>query len=376
MNIIIYESSSFGGCYEYALQLFRAYSESRHTDSVALLLPVNASTGGQGIQKILMDDSKAGKLYFLRRQWRNPLILLRYLKKAEPSFVLLNDFEQITAPFWSPLYRLFLRKHVFGVFLHDADRDAYPPSRAFSAFCMKKMMRTVSLALFHAPLPERSYYRERPDLTYLPVQHGLYPLPDPDPAFLKELRQETKNFSRVFSIPGNIRAEKNYLLVFRALSKLPGPGLVIAGKPSSGSVSVEALMEAAREAGVFDRIVWKLKYLSDAELSAVLNVSDLVVLYYSASFHSQSGILHQVIPSGKPVLVSDLPSAMTSTVKMFNLGYTCKPDDPEALTSTLGEFLAQPLLPDFTEAKKAMDWKVQVEQVLEILRSKPHSITD
>jgi len=366
INIVIYESSSFGGCYKYATELFKAYRESPETGNVELLLPANAKDEGSGIHKILISDTRNGKkLHFLWRHFVNPLLLFFYLRKQPKSFVLLNDFEQLSAPLWAPFYLAFLQKHIFGVFLHDADRDAYPPSRAVSAFCMKQIMKTVSIALYHGSLPERSYYKKRKGLKYLEVEHGPYFLPEPDADFFRMLKDKTQDFKKVLVIPGNIRAEKNYDLVIEALSEFPEYCLVIAGRASNSRVEINKYKEVAERSGVEKRLIWVEKFLSDSELSAVISISDLVVLYYSASFHSQSGILHQVIPLKKPVLVSDLPNALTDTVRNYGIGIVCKADSAEALGQGLSLFEKEKIDPDWDRCLGEMSWERQVGVVME-----------
>jgi glycosyltransferase involved in cell wall biosynthesis len=364
-RIIIYESSSFGGCYKYALELYKAYSESPEVNNVQMLLPENAIFDDTGVHKILLPDNLHGnKFRFLKRHFINPFILFSFLWKQASAFVLLNDFEQLSAPFWGPLYRLFLRKHVFGVFLHDADRDAYPPDKWISAYCMRQIMKTVKIALHHGLLPAKSYYPQKSGLSYLKVNHGIYSLPDPDMELLDNLKEKTGLFSYVLSIPGNIRPEKNYSLAISALQDLPDYCLIIAGSRANSNVETRSLKDLIIQKGVEKQVIWIEKYLSEQELAAVIHVSDLVVLYYAAGFHAQSGILHQVIPFKKAVLVSDLPNALTETVRHYGLGYICKPDDIDSLKDGLSQLQKNPGNPDWEGCMEDMDWRGQVDQVI------------
>src|SRR5690554_6137265 len=123
MNIYIYESSSRGGCYEYSKYLLHYYLKV--SENALLLIPENSPDLGNGISKILLSDIAQSnnklfrKLHFLYRQFANPFILFFFLLVKPKSVVILNDFEQLTAPIWAPLYRLFLHKHKFAVVLHD-----------------------------------------------------------------------------------------------------------------------------------------------------------------------------------------------------------------------------------------------------------------
>jgi hypothetical protein len=106
VNIVIYESSAHGGCYKYAIELFKAYQQTEGVNKVSLLLPRNAEylDAKGAVEKILLPDNKQGKKWhFLWRQFVNPWLLFRFLKgynaeSTSRTFVLLNDFEQTSAP--------------------------------------------------------------------------------------------------------------------------------------------------------------------------------------------------------------------------------------------------------------------------------------
>jgi glycosyltransferase involved in cell wall biosynthesis len=232
---------------------------------------------------------------------------------------------------------------------------------------MNQIMKTVKIALYHGSLPEKSYYQKKKNITYLSVEHGLYSLPEPDPIYLAELKLKTAEFSFVLSIPGNIRPEKNYKHVIQCLTELPRFCLIIAGSPANSKVNIQILKDFAFDKGVTRQVIWIEKFLSEAELAAVIKASDLVVLYYAASFQAQSGILHQVIPLKKPVLVSDLPNALTDIVRKFGIGYISEADNPEALLKTLSGIRENPFHPDWEKCINDISWNKQVERVLEFL---------
>ncbi|MDQ3536560.1 MAG: glycosyltransferase, partial [Bacteroidota bacterium] len=181
MRIVIYESSSNGGCFEYAKELFKAYSLHPEVDHCVLLVPSPSNLNKKNIYKILFDDVLntrnviLRKFYFLLRVVINPFILFFFLiKKKEETFVILNDFEQISAFVWVPFYRWFLGKHRFAVALHDPDRDDYPPSKSFSEYSMKMLLSIMDFGLYHESLPHKSYYNLDAKTIYLNVPHGIY----------------------------------------------------------------------------------------------------------------------------------------------------------------------------------------------------------
>lgn len=333
MNIFIYESSSRGGCYEYSKYLLEAYKKV--TPHAAVIVPANCKDDISGSEKILLKDSVEinnkiyRKLHFLLRQFLNPIILFFFLLRKDKSLVILNDFEQISAPVWAPLYRFFLKKHRFAVVLHDPDRDNYPPSRKVSEYCMRKLMSCMDLGLYHEYLPEKKYYQHF-KTKFLKVPHGLFKTADKDVHLLKKIKEEAAG-NKLVVIIGNIRAEKNYDLAINALPQLPGWKLLIAGAPANSSVSVDEFKNLATEKGVSERVIWIDKFLSDAEMSSVISIADLILLYYKKSFTSQSGILNLVAPYEKKVLISDTSSSLTEVGKKFNLGTMVEPDSLQAL---------------------------------------------
>lgn len=339
INIVIYESSSFGGCYEYAKYLFSAYRQRFPT---VMLLPRGAAYQGEGVERKLVNDQPNTKNTLLRKGsflYRNvmdPLLLFFFLLFRKKSLVILNDFEQLTAPLWVPLFRLCLSHHEFGVLLHDPDRDNYPPSKGYSIFCMKLMMGLMDYGYYHGYLPDKPYYR--PNKTrFINVPHGLYPVSDRDEGLYEALMKE-KNEKKYAAILGNIRHEKNYDLAIRALKKFPGLQLIIAGSPSSSEVQVSDFKQLADKEGVGKQVTWIIRFLSDEEMSTIISVSDVILLNYSHTFTSQSGIINLIAPYKKPFIYSETASSLTYTAKKFKLGIGVKPDDVESFEKGMQQF--------------------------------------
>ncbi|MGB3617747.1 MAG: glycosyltransferase [Catalinimonas sp.] len=373
MRVVIYESSSFGGCYAYSRALLDAYR--RHPDvSEALLLLPTGSPGGEGVLPILINDrpavesTVAQRSHFIYRQLVNPLLLWRFLRRLPPAFVLLNDFEQLSAPAWAPLFRRTLCRHRFGVFLHDPDRDAYPPSPGVSARSMRTMMATMDLALTHEHRPEKSYYQPNGRTKYREVPHGLYPLPPPDQELAGWLQEARPHGTRYVTIPGNIRDEKNYERALRALAQVPEATLLVAGAPSHSGVTTDRYRALATELGVGERTVWIERFLTDAELAAVVEVSEVIMMNYARSFTSQSGILNVIAPLKKKLIVSDADSALARTVHRFELGPLIDPDRTDALVMALCRTLDDTTPAGWNAYLNYASWDRQVQIVLAALR--------
>jgi len=382
MHIIIYESSSHGGCFKYAIELFRAYSRQPEVVSIELFLPINADFEGEGVKRVLLDDNIGGnKLHFLWRHFLNPLKFLfhiiahknRLQKKfnaKQQIFVLLNDFEQLSAPIWAPLYRLFLKDIIFGVFIHDSDRDSYPPTPLISAWCMKQMMKAMNIALYHGTLPKRSYYKQNGATNYLQVEHGLYQPAPADKNLIEEISAwKNRVQGMILTIPGNIRFEKNYEIAIKALQKAPNMGLIIAGNPANISVSTQNLRTLSKRLEIENRVFWIERYLSDEEMTSVIMSADIILLYYSSSFHAQSGMLNQIAPLRKPVITGKLQNALTQTVERFNLGWIIEPDSEKELVNCLQSLCFSDINPNWDAYFDSADWNRQARKVIAAIKN-------
>jgi glycosyltransferase involved in cell wall biosynthesis len=342
MNVIIYESSSKGGCYEYAQYLFRAF---QHTGiKCTLVLPEGSELAlipsNKHCIKLLANDQKKnqGKIFskisFLWRQLYNPIRFIFFLYKQPKCVVIWNDFEQLSAGIWTFLLRILVRKHSHVIVLHDPDRDQYPPSKAYSIFCMKRIMKCMDLALYHQYLPEKSYYQNTAK-TYRSIVHGTYDVHAPDPVVLNRL-QSWKKEATLLSVLGNIRQEKNYNCILESLAQMPNSyKLLIAGAAANSAVDIEAIQSYAKTLGLSNRIYWENKFLSDAELSACIQASDIILLYYKPQFTSQSGILNLLAPYKKKFVFTDSASGLERTCKENNIGVACSPNDSKELARTI-----------------------------------------
>ena len=346
MRIVIYESSSRGGNYKYAFALFATYKANPRFSKVDLLIPSNSHFNPEeGIHPKLFSDKQTesgwgNNFRFVVRTLFSPLVLFFYLIGKKKSLVVINDFEQSSAPFWTLLFRIFLRQHRYAVVLHDPDRDHYPPSPAYARFSMRSLMKVMDLALYHDHLPDKPYYKVT-DTKFLSVPHGIYSLPAEDGKLSGEIGV-FKRSSVLFAIIGNIREEKNYHLAICALKNIPEARLIIAGNPASSNVDVNSLRHLAEKSGVQHRILWVIRYLSEAELAALILGTDCILLTYAASFASQSGILNMMAPYKKSIIVSDTQSGMTKFVRRFNLGIIIKADDANALEKAMKNMIQDP----------------------------------
>jgi glycosyltransferase involved in cell wall biosynthesis len=133
---------------------------------------------------------------------------------------------------------------------------------------------------------------------------------------------------------GLLRAYKGLDVLVRALTELPDARLVVAGDPLD---PVEPVRQLAHELGVDSRIEWRLGFLPDAEVAALMHDATLVVLPYRRT--DASGVLATAVGHGRPVVVSDVGS-LGETVREFGLGDVVPPGDAHALAVACRRLLA------------------------------------
>ena len=135
---------------------------------------------------------------------------------------------------------------------------------------------------------------------------------------------------------GLLRAYKGLDVLVRALAELPDARLVVAGDPLD---PVEPARALAHELGVDSRIEWRLGFLPDDEVAALMREAAIVVLPYRRT--DASGVLATAIGHGRPVVVSDVGS-LGETVREFGLGEVVPPGDSPALAAACRALLADP----------------------------------
>jgi glycosyltransferase involved in cell wall biosynthesis len=132
---------------------------------------------------------------------------------------------------------------------------------------------------------------------------------------------------------GLIREYKGLDVLVRALAEIPEARLVVAGDPVD---VVEPARAAAREAGVDDRIDWRLSYVPDAEVAGLFEQAAIVVLPYRRL--DSSGVLATAIGYGRPVVVTDVGS-LGEQVREFGAGRVVPPEDAAALAEACNQLL-------------------------------------
>lgn len=372
-KIVVYHPSSFGGTYDYALHLLPSLVATGL--EVELIMPVNAAFNGPEVRKILLTDQVEGstlvkRLHFLWRTLVNPLKLWWHVCRSKDTLVLFNDFEQLSAPIWVPLFKAFKPQgQVLAVELHDADRDAYPPSLAYSQLTMRLMMEAMDIGIYHEVLVDKPYYKAS-KTRYISVPFGEYRIDPPSEETVKALKSAKEGGYILAGMLGNIRPEKNYHLAIDALASVPNLKLVIAGRAANSGVDLNDYRRQAEALGVADRIVWMDRFLSEAEMSAVIATSDMILLAYSATFKSQSAIFASLVPFRSNLVASEGENALTKAVATYNLGEFVVPDDGPSLVDGIRRAMqhVNTIRPGWAQYAADYSWAENVKRIMDAVQ--------
>jgi glycosyltransferase involved in cell wall biosynthesis len=133
---------------------------------------------------------------------------------------------------------------------------------------------------------------------------------------------------------GLIRAHKGLDVLVRALAAIPEARLIVAGDALD---PVEPIRALAGELGVAERIEWRLGYLPEAEVEALMREATIAVFPYRST-EAASGALATALGHGRPAVVTDV-GALGDTVRDFGAGLVVPPEDPDALAEACRRLL-------------------------------------
>ena len=119
------------------------------------------------------------------------------------------------------------------------------------------------------------------------------------------------------------------------LDRVPGARLVVAGDPFD---PVEPVREQAAQLGVEGAIDWRLGYVRDEEIPALMEEAAAVVLPYREL--DSSGVLATALAYGRPAIVSDVGS-LGETVADYGAGLVVPPGEPAPLADACARLLSE-----------------------------------
>ena len=113
----------------------------------------------------------------------------------------------------------------------------------------------------------------------------------------------------------------------------------------------------AEQLGVSSRCKWVFNYVSEEDAANYFNSCDLVLLTYSSSFRSASGVLHVAARYRKPSIVSAGSGSLKSVVQKYNIGVWVEPDKPDSVVEGIHKCLRSPVTPEWNSYDQENSWE-------------------
>lgn len=371
--ILIFSPSSRGGIAEHTYYQAKALQKAG-TQVICLIPPSFLDGRKMEFQTIrcLPDPVQglSGLIKKLRMAWGiilSQYVLAWYVIKHRPDLVLLDSYLEYLAPLWIDPHILLSR--VFGVRyaanLHDPVRSYVIGPKWWHKLSVWLAYQPLDFVLVHHELVDRSIVPKRVKVVVAP--HGLYEVNFGE-FDIQQVRTEWGILpgQKVFLSFGYVRDGKNLDLVIKALRDVPEAFLVVVGTvASSKDKTFLDYKNLANEFGVADRCRFFEGYLTDQEIGKYLTGTDFVLLTYSSSFHSQSGVLNLAAKVRKPVLASASPSPMIEAVTRYSLGIAVKPDSTEAIVEGMKSLVHNRQHSEWDSYEATASWDLNALRVLD-----------
>jgi glycosyltransferase involved in cell wall biosynthesis len=295
------------------------------------------------------------KLIYIFVVLQNHFHLAKVIRQGHFRYVLAGSFAEYLSPLWvRPLRRLAHDGVVFGAVVHDPVRDYEVGPRWWHRWSVAAAYSYLREVFVHEAI-ELDTVRPVPELQASIVPHGPYRFPHAKrtPAQVRADLKIPSNAKILLSF-GHVRDGKNLDLVIRAVASEPQVYLVIAGKVSSNTQKpIEHYQAIAHEVGVAARCCWLTNYIPANQVGDLFEACDAVLLTYSSSFRSASGVLNAAVSFRRPCIASSGMGNLRSMVLRYGLGVFVEPDKCEAIRNGIRRLLEG--IPEPSWAKYACD---------------------
>jgi glycosyltransferase involved in cell wall biosynthesis len=285
--------------------------------------------------------------------------LARVIRRGNFRQVLGVAYSEYLSPLWAGRLKHFSRQGVvFGAVVHDPVRDYVVGPLWWHRRSVAAGYSYLREAFVHEPV-RLDTIDPVPMLTTTVIPHGSLAFP---PATLSAQQMRAQLGiplpAKVLLSFGYIRDSKNLDLVLQAIRQFPEVYLLVAGTVSTdGQRSVESYQALAKKLGVADRCRWFSRFLPREEIGNFFAAADLVLLTYSKSFRSASGVVNTAIFYRKPCLASSGPGNLCSVVQKYGLGIWVEPDDLNALKVGMERWRTDPPIPRWEAYEEENSWQ-------------------
>ena len=372
-RVLIFSPSVNGGIAEHLFYQAGAL-KSAGAEVLCLISPAFLNGRKSEFEKLvcLPDPVKnlSGLKKKLRMSWwiiSSRFVLALQILHQKPDLVLMDSYLEYLSPFW--IWPHWFLARIWGICyaanLHDPVRSYQVGPAWWHRLSVWLAYLPLEFVLVHDRIPEPSTVPKWVRVKQVP--HGLFEITDvsENP---KVIRNDwgVKGGQKVFLSFGYVRDGKNLDLAIQALKQVPDAFLVVAGSVASGNDKPFAYYhELASLMGVKERCHLVEGFVSDEELGRYFLGTDFVLLTYSSSFHSQSGVLNIAAGVRKPVLASASASSLIECVRKYELGVTVEADSVTAIVMGMKKLISEPSSPRWKDYEAVASWSVNAQGVLQ-----------
>ena len=377
-KLLYYAPASYGGLLNYAQDQADALAgqgievtvlcspnyEKRPSDRYRVLPKLVESRMASGGNKIFR------ALKFVRVLLNNLKTVRMEAVRGGYRHVLFASYAEYFAPLWVGGYRRLAAEGItFGAVVQEPVRNFQVGPNWWHRWSVGAAYSFLKFVFVHDDVALDTGW-PMPQMQTVVVPYGPHRFPD--------ATKSCEDMRRSLSIPrdalvlfsfGHIRDNKNLDYAVRALAEIPEAYLLVAGKRSASSQRPETFyQELAEKLGVAKRCKWVLEYVSEEDAANYFTASDLVLLTYSSSFRSASGVLHVAARYRKPSIVSAGQGSLQSVVRKHQIGVWVEPDQPSAVVDGIREWVKNPPLPDWARYGRENSWDENARRVIEKLK--------
>ncbi|NJR43851.1 MAG: hypothetical protein HC767_15520 [Akkermansiaceae bacterium] len=134
--------------------------------------------------------------------------------------------------------------------------------------------------------------------------------------------------------------------------------LLVAGTEAPCSQKSSAdYQKTAESLGVAERCRWRVAFLEANDVSNYFNASDCVLLTYSSSFRSASGVLSVAAWFQKAVIASAGESSLLTLVETYQLGPVIRPDSSEEIVKGMKSIMTTEVSPEWSRYEADNSWE-------------------
>lgn len=296
--------------------------------------------------------------------WRRDREFIRW---AVANRVAAVHFQEFT-PWTAPLDIRRLRRHGVRVLatVHNITWNDTPPLMPhwLPRVCNRRAWRTCDALFVHSASLKQELGAflgsDHPPIVVYP--HGVWSS-SPIGSATAEIEQRRRRRQLLFF--GVVTPYKGVEVLIEALGMLPEYSLVVAGAPDDAAY-MGRLRECAASLPV-GQVRFDERFLPEAEIAPLFGESSLLVLPYTR-FTSQSGVLHDAVANGMPVVGTDV-GAIGETIRSWGLGAVTPPGNAEALALAIREAMEPAAYSQAVHAggayRDATSWQAAADIVLD-----------